>query len=124
MLLICCGLGELYILGYIDSIVFLSVAKVPVAVVPLWLSIPNFIWYALWGIIVALVFRVNRLLWSTIFIFIIGVLVWRVRYPDGIWVANEVRAYAIAFFPIIIIPIAFAFGVFIVSWYQRRRPTT
>lgn len=123
MLLICCGLGELYILWYIDSIVFLSIAEVPVAIAPLWLSIPNFIWYAVWGAIVAFVFRLGRFLWSAIFILIIGILVWRVRYPDGIWVANDARAYAIAFFPIITIPIAFVLGVLVVSWYQRKRAT-
>lgn len=110
VLLIVAVIGEFSIRFNLEVFAINTSMAVPVAVDYLWVSIPNFIWFTTLGACIWLLYRDRSWIWGGLLLLINTLLIWKLRYPEGIWVAPEWRAYLQAYLPLAAIPLGMIFG--------------
>lgn len=111
-------LGELWVRPLWSSVFFLSVPGVPYWLGPLWVGLPNFVWYLVFALAFSLALR-GLLAPLTAFLFLSALLMWQVQYPAGMWFATDFWSVAMSFAPIVALPVGIVLGAIIGKWLRQ-----
>lgn len=102
---------------WVDYFFFSTLSNITPFFGPIWLAFPRIIIFVIAGFLFSKFLHTYILLGSIVYLIVVAIYFYKIRFGGGFWIANDPLAYFIAYLPFAVIPIAFAIGLFI----RRRR---